>query len=173
MAGSPGRVFGVPVHPTGVGMREFGVSSFLGRLNSWQENPGDNDSDSGGSGIEGSGAGLHWWSHLGGSRVSGGSHLQESHISGGVIFPGGSPASGGIMSPGGHISGAVTSLGQSHFWESHISGAVTSLVTTGGHWGWGQWQVSSTWVRVSHSGVQNRQSWRRRSVGHRPMGGDK
>lgn len=59
------------------------------------------------------------------------------------------------MSPGGHVSGAVTSLGQSHFWESHISGAVTSLVTTGGHWGWGQWQVSSTWVRVSRSGLQN------------------
>lgn len=43
-------------------------------------------------------------------------------------------------------------MGQSHLWGSHVFGSVTSLVTTGGHWGWGQWQLSSTWAGVSHSG---------------------
>lgn len=83
------------------------------------------------------------------------------HILGGLIFQ------GGVLS-----LRESCHQGGSHFYGGHISGAVTSLVTTGGHWGWGQCQVSSTWAGVSHSGLQNRQSWRRR-VSHHPMGGDK
>lgn len=53
------------------------------------------------------------------------------------------------------------------------AGGVTSPVATWGHWGWGQWQLRGAWVGASCSGSQNGGSWRIKSVGHHPTGGDK